>query len=347
MQRICNALADVGYRITLVGRRSTGSAELQQAGFRQKRLPCFFNRGKLSYIEFNCRLFFYLLFKKIDAICAIDLDTIVPCYMISAIKKTKRVYDAHELFTEMKEVISRPAIKQIWMFVEKKMIPKFSNGYTVSESIAEEFKKRYGVSYHVIRNVPLLDNLHERKFSEKKFILYQGAVNEARGLEYLIPAMQFVRYQLLICGDGNMMKQCKQLVSLYSLGEKVVFLGMLPPDKLSEITYRAYIGVNLVENYGLNQYYSLANKFFDYIHAGIPQLTMDFPEYKRVNDKFKIAALISELDAETIAAALNNLLDDDVLYKEISRNCMEARKEYNWNKEKIKLIAFYQHLFSA
>jgi hypothetical protein len=141
MQRICTTLAENGYDITLVGRKMFDSKGPAPKKFRQIRINCWFNKGKIFYFEFNARLSVYLLFKKMDAICAIDLDTIHPCYTISRLKKIPRVYDAHELFTELIEVINRPAIKKVWDAVEKRWLPKFKFGYTVSESIAEEFKK--------------------------------------------------------------------------------------------------------------------------------------------------------------------------------------------------------------
>ena len=121
---------------------------------------------------------------------------------------------------------------------------------------------------------------------------------------------------------------------------------MLTPDQLPAITDNAFLGVNLVENYGLNQYYSLANKFFDYMHACVPQVTMDFPEYRTINEQFCIGILIADLREETIAAALNNLLTNDVLYVEMKANCTKARMVYNWQEEEKKLIAFYKELFS-
>ncbi len=114
--------------------------------------------GWISYFEWNIRLFLFLLFRKMDVICAVDLDTILPCYFISKLKGIKRIYDAHELFTEMKEVISRPWVKKCWLAIERFALPRFEHGYTVSESIAHEFEKRYGVRYEVIRNVPVLEN---------------------------------------------------------------------------------------------------------------------------------------------------------------------------------------------
>ena len=76
-----------------------------------------------------------------DCICAIDLDTILPCYFISRIKKVPRVYDAHELFCEMKEIVSRPAFIGFGKKLKNLQCPDFVNGYTVSKPIADEFRK--------------------------------------------------------------------------------------------------------------------------------------------------------------------------------------------------------------
>lgn len=240
-----------------------------------------------------------------DGICAIDLDTILPCYFISCFKKITRIYDAHEFFSELKEVIIRPGIKKFWKGIEKFAVPRFKNGYTVSESIAEEFKKQYGANYDAIRNVPRLQMFNNFK-PDEQFLLYQGAVNEARGLEYLLPAMQMVDCKLVICGDGNFMEELKKLIKQHNLENKIELKGMLPPEDLMSYTLRAKVGISLLENLGLNQYLSLQNKYFDFINACIPQVSMNFPEYKKLNEKYEVAILIDNLDPKTIAAAINN-----------------------------------------
>jgi len=343
MARICGSLAGAGYRVVLVGRRLKNSPPLTAAGYQQFRLPCLFNKGKLFYAEYNLRLFFFLLFKKMDCVCAIDLDTILPCLFISGIKKIKRVYDAHELFCEMKEIVTRPRIHAFWKKVERFALPKFSDAYTVNQPIADEFYRMYGIRYRVIRNVPLLE---ESPGVEKKdrYILYQGAVNEGRCFETLIPAMKTVNCRLVVCGDGNFMQQAKQLAMDHQVTDKIVFKGNIVPSELRLITANALVGINLVENNGLSFYLSLANKFFDYIHAGIPQLCAGYPAYKEINDQYEVAVLITDMSAENIAAQLNNLLNDGVLYKRLQANCCNARKFYNWQEEEKKLLDFYQHV---
>jgi len=344
MIRICTSLAQNGYDVVLVGRKLSNSVPLATEPFKQKRINCFFKKGKLFYAEYNSRLFFYLLFKKMDCICAIDLDTILPCYFISGIKKTHRIYDAHELFCEMKEIVTRPVIYKIWKQIEQFAVPKFILGYTVNRPIANEFEKMYGIDYAVIRNISLL-----REFSfipkTEKYILYQGAVNEGRSFETLIPAMKNVQCKLLICGDGNFMQQTIQLVKQYHLADKVIFKGKVLPNELRTITEQAYIGITLFEDNGLSNYYSLANRFFDYIHAGIPQLCVDYPAYQEINDRSPVALLIKDISAENIATQLNNLLNDDILYNTLQQNCLKAREIYNWQQEEKKILSFYHQLF--
>ncbi|MEQ1677811.1 MAG: glycosyltransferase, partial [Chitinophagaceae bacterium] len=332
--------------VTLVGRKIPSSLPLAPKKFSQKRIRCWFNKGKWFYAEYNVRLFIYLLFRRMDAICAIDLDTILPCLKISRWKKIPRIYDAHELFTELKEVVTRPRIKKVWDKIERKAVPAFKWGYTVSESIAAEFNKRYGVSYQTIPNTPKLKELETFPATEQ-FILYQGAVNEARGFEYLVPAMQWVNAKLVICGDGNFMLRLKQLILDHQLENKIELKGMLPPDKLWTISRQAYIGMAVAENEGLNQYLALPNKFFDYIHAGLPQITMNFPEYRKINAQYEVAVLIDDLDPKRIATAINNLLENVVLHQRLKENCLKARLELNWQNEEIKLLSFYQSVFAS
>jgi glycosyltransferase involved in cell wall biosynthesis len=352
MQRICISLTHAGYTILLIGRKLDNSVALTEKIFKQKRLRCLFNTGFLFYAEYNLRLFFYLLFKNTDAICAIDLDTILPCYFIAALRGKKRIYDAHELFTEMKEVITRPSVKKVWVRIEKFAVPKFKFGYTVSYSIAEEFKKKYSVAYEVIRNMPVKKEVLKQtqetllSISEEKIILYQGAVNEARGLENLVQAMKQVDAILHIYGDGNLYKKIESLIEKNNLQNKIKLHAQVLPEVLQVITQQAYMGINLVEPIGLNQIYSLANKFFDYIQACVPQLTMNFPEYKKINDTIEVAVLINTVNENEIAAALNLLLNNTNLYNKLQQNCTQARELFNWQQEEKKLISFYKNIFA-
>lgn len=345
MNRICNSLAENGYRVTMVGRKLKSSLPLQQKNFRQKRLRCIFNKGPQFYFEYNIRLFFYLLLKKIDCICAIDLDTILPCLFISKLKNIPRVYDAHEYFTEMKELWTRPKVQKIWRSIEEFSVPKFKYGYAVSEGLAELFNKKYGRNYVTIRNLPTLSPL-DRPTQREKFLVFQGAVNEARGFEYLIPAMKNIPYKLVVCGDGNFMDQLKKLIEENGVQDKIELKGMVLPEDMRPIAQKAAIGLGLAEKEGLNQFHALPNKFTDYMHAGLPQIAMNYPEYQKINSQFKIAILLDSLSVELVTETINKAMNDSDLLAELEQNALKAREIYNWQNEEKKLVAFYKKIFN-
>lgn len=370
MQRICSSVAEIGFEVWLVGRNLATSKTLAPFNFKTKRISCFFKKGFAFYAEYNIRLFFYLLFSKAHCFCAIDLDTIVPVYFVSWLKGSKRVYDAHELFTEQKEIVTRPAVHKFWMAIERFCVPKFKYGYTVNLLIKEELNRRYGVNYGIIRNMPVKveggsdkgegkrDRVEEEQeelgirnqeseIRNQKFLIYQGAVNEGRSFETLIPAMKQVNCTLLICGEGNFFEQTKLLIQQHKLQDKVILKGYVSPAELKKITPKALFGLTLFEKTGLNQYYSLSNRFFDYIMAGIPQVCVGYPEYRAINNEHQIALLIDDVEVQTIANALNKLINDTNLFNQIQQNCIQARTVLNWQNEAIKLKQYWKDLMLA
>lgn len=356
MQKICRSMVAAGYKVELVGRELSKSKPLTAEPFEQTRLSCFFNKGKLFYIEYNIRLFIYLLFTRFDAVCAIDLDTIVPLYYVSKLKGTKRAYDAHEYFTEVPEVIRRPKVQRVWQWVERNYVPKFDLIYTVSPTLAKLFAEHYGKEVGIVMNVPTLRDEGRRTRGEGNtsdnrqpttgnYLLYQGALNEGRGLEHLIEAMQHIDSKLLLAGEGDLSSELRVLVKALNLENKVEFLGYVKPADLREITAKAYIGINLLENKGLSYYYSLSNKFFDYIHARVPQVCIGFPEYAVLNEKYNVALLTQDCSIHEIKAAVQRLLSDKDLYCTLQKNCEVCSRELNWQEEEKKLGAMYEQLF--
>lgn len=345
MQRICGSLQANGYNVKLIGVKRKKSSELSTQIFEQKRISILFEKGFLFYAEYNFRLFFYLFFCKTDAYCAIDLDTIIPNYFASVLRRKKRVYDAHELFTELNEVVNNKKVKLVWDKVESFAVPKFKNGYTVNQFMKDEFERRYKVNYEVVRNIPIYQPTNQPINQLTNQLIYQGAVNFGRGFEQLIPAMKNVNAELHIYGIGNFYKQVEELIAANNLENKVKLFGATLPDELKQITPTAKIGITIFAAKGLNQYYSLANRFFDYIMAGIPQICVNYPEYKILNDEFNIAVMVDDIEIDTLANAINKLLTNEVLYSRLKQNCIVAREKLNWQNEEKKLLNFWKNIF--
>ena len=343
MQRICASLQQAGYEVTLLGRFWPVSQPLKPQMYLQKRMKCFFNKGKLFYLEFNFRLLFFLLRTQQHAYCAIDLDTALPVLLKARLSKKPFIYDAHEYFPEMPEVVRRPLIKKLWEIVERLVVRNTVFGYTVSNSIAYLFEQKYGKRFAVIRNLPVWQPQNPVAL-QAPYILYQGAVNEGRGLESLLIAMQQVNLPLVICGEGDLLPKIKNQVKQLGIADRVIFKGYVMPADLAIITQQALVGVMLLENKGLSYYYSLSNKFFDYVQAGIPQIFTNFPEYQQINEQYNIG-LPTDLDTKCIATSLNKLIFNKALYQELKANCIKAARELNWQQEEKKLLKFYEQIW--
>lgn len=345
MMRICEALAS-RYRVVLVGRRLRNSAPLDPRPYEQVRLACLFTRGKLFYAEINARLFVYLLAHRFDLVCSIDLDTILAGFAASRLKHKALVYDAHEIFTEIPELAARPLVRKVWLAIERFVVPRLEHAYTVNASLAEIFRERYGTRFEIIRNVPPRP-AEQPAARPGRTILYQGVLNVGRGLEALVDALPGLDAELELIGEGDISGALRERVQRLGLDRSVRFAGYVRPAEMPERIRAARLAVNLRERLGLNDYYSLGNKFFDYIHAGVPQITMNFPEYARINAEHEVAVLIDDLSAATIRGAVERLLGDGAFYERLRANCRAASAAYNWERESARLLAFYEAILAG
>lgn len=353
MQRICSSLAAVSYDVELVGRNLPHSKPLNiNYNFKQTRLTCKFNKGKLFYLEFNIRLFLYLLKQYTTAFCAIDLDTLFAVGLVSVLKQKTLVFDSHEHFTEVPEVTNRKITQWIWNTIGKIFIPNAKLCYTVGPQLANILGEVYENKFEVIMNVPSLVDRVDRVDGvdgidkDLSYIFYQGALNESRGLEQAILAMnQVENIQLLLAGEGDLSLQLRELVEKEKLQNKVIFLGYIQPENLKNLTMNAKIGLNLLAPNGLSYYYSLANKYFDYMQAGVPCICANFPEYIAINNKYHCSVLV-DCNIDLIAQSINELLQNKILYETLKNNSLQASINFNWSKEEQKLIGLYKHLFN-
>lgn len=345
MQRHALCLCEAGFDVLLLGRELPHSIPLKQMPFQQFRLKCWFNKGKLFYLEFQIRLFWFLLFKPATILLAVDLDTLLPNFIAARLKGSKLVHDAHEYFVEVPELSNRRVSRFFWDSIGNACIEQCNVAYTVGEELALELSKRYAMPFQTIRNLPLLGNFNHAVQTNNPLpvILYQGALNEGRALEPLIVAMHQLNAILWIVGEGDLSSKLRAMVKAEQLEEKVKFWGFVEPQALKQITLQANIAYNLLEPQGLSYQLSLANKFFDYIHAGVPQLCANFIAYQKINEKFQVALLLNT-QTHAIVSAVDQLLTNKALYQTLKDNCKQAAKVYNLENESVLLRQIYHQL---
>ncbi len=330
------SLTNRGFKVTRLGRQRKSHITKARDGIKLMRL--LFSTGSLFYAEMNIRLLLHLLFAKVDIIYSADLDTLPACRLAAAIRRKTVIFDSHEYYPEIPELKNRPAIKYIWQTIEKLFVPGITTGITVCQSIADIYKDKYGLNFLVIRNIPLEKRINEITHADINAtpftILYQGAINLGRGIEPMIKAMTHLpQCQLVIVGDGDITEDVKKLAKELKLDHRVKFEGKKPFDQLPHYMANAHIGLVLLENMGLNYYYSLPNRLFDFIQAGLPFIAMDFPEMAAIVRKYNVGLCVDNLEPEYLADVIKNIISKPELIMQWRDNMQVAAQELTWENE--------------
>ena len=341
VHRTCTALVDLGYAVLLVGRELPGSLPSQRP-YGTKRMRLLFTRGPFFYAEYNLRLFLVLLFRRCDLLVANDLDTLLPNYLVSALRGKRLVYDSHEYYTEVPELVARPRVRRIWLAIERWIFPKLKTVITVNQSIAEAYGERYGVAVKVVRNIPMkqeagpLPSRHELDLPiDRRILVMQGAgINIQRGAEEAVLAMrELPDYLLLVIGGGDAWPVIGNLVAEHRLADRVRLIGKQPYDRMMAYTRNAGLGLTLDKDTNLNYRFSLPNKLFDYLNAGIPVLATDLPEVARIVRHYDAGVVIPAADPALIAAAVRTLFADPQRVRQVRDNATFAARQLDGKVE--------------
>ncbi len=352
VNRTCGTLTDLGFEVLLVGRRLKKSLPLKPRTYQTHRMKLVFEKGALFYAEYNIRLFLFLLFKKFQILHSNDLDTLLASRLVQKIKGGELVYDSHEYFTEVPELVGRKAQK-VWLFIERLIFPKLKHVFTVNESISNIYNKLYDKDVKIMRNVPISNKFKSSAApksksdlglpSDKKVILLQGAgINVDRGAEEMVEAMQWIDAVFLIVGTGDVIEPLKKRVLELKLSEKVIFTGRVPFEELIGFTQLADVGVTLDKDTNLNYRYSLPNKLFDYFQADLPVIGSNLIEVRKIIDAYGAGIILSNNVPEEMAREINTYIEDEVLFSQSVQNVAKAKLDLVWENEKGILETCYQ-----
>ena len=355
MIRICNTLSDMGHQAILVGRKRKISLALEPKQFNQVRLSCFFEKGFAFYLEYNLRLAIFL-FRNMDKngiIYSVDTDTLAAGGVISWMKKNNQIYDAHEYFTKVPELKDKPVVRFVWSAIENIFIPKADAHITVGDALSKLMSEKWAVSFTSLYNVPYFEGIKEDHHQNEvpvikkvPVIIYVGMLNMGRGLEQMIKSMKHIPGAVLwIVGEGDITVELKKLAEESEACRNIIFKGWKTQNETKALLEQATIGINLLESSSESYYYSLANKFFDYMHAGLPSLNMDFPEYRHIINKYEVGITIDGLSEDNIADAINSLLRNKGKLDQMHTECMKAKQFYNWELEAKKLSDLVMRMF--
>lgn len=348
--KIAEIVSRLGCEITLIGRVSGDCCKTNMVPFRTKRFRMLFKRGFLFYKFFNIRLFFFLLFHKYDLLVANDLDTLFPNFMVSKLKHLPLVYDSHEYFTGVPEIQHRPFVKWVWKSIEKIVFPRLKYVMTVSDSIAVQYETEYGFRPVTVRNcsrstrgIESFSKVELGVSRDHLLLILQGTgINVDRGGEELIDAIgETENVSLFLVGAGDKIDFLKKRVVELNLSDRIKFFPKVPWDELMKITKSADVGISLDRDSNINYRFSLPNKLFDYISAGIPVIAGDLPEVSKIVKENNCGIIIPRVTPEEIAKAIRKLQENPGLLPELKTNAAIASESINWENESVKVTEFY------
>jgi glycosyltransferase involved in cell wall biosynthesis len=259
------------------------------------------------------------------------------------------VYDAHELESHANGLSPFRSLLTRWL--ERIWIAGADKTVTVCTSIADWYGQEYSMERPaVIRNVPeradydvgqstVLRELHGISDDHLLF-LYQGALAPGRGVEDLLKVFSLALHgkHLVLMGYGPLEDE---VLAMAERSSNIHFQPAVPPSEVLHYTASADIGLCLIENTCLSYYYSLPNKLFEYLLAGLPVMVNDMPEQRRIVEKFRCGWVVPASLPEQTALIESIDAGDLARYKSGAAKAAEA---FDWDIEAATLRRVYSAL---
>ena len=224
---------------------------------------------------------------------------------------------------------------------------------------AELLADRYGIETPtVVMNVPprgaSVDARTRRAelglAPDRPVALYLGGVVPQRPLDDLVRSARHLDGCLLVIlgpGDAGYRERLQRLASELGVAERVVFPPPVPPEQVVATAAVADVGLIPFKNSGLNNYYGLPNKIFEYVVAGVPVAASAFPEMSRLIEQHDIGVTFNPDDPTDIARAVAEVITDPERQAELRRNVRRAQRTLNWEVEHTKLLDLASRLLEG
>jgi len=352
VHKVCSSLEQAGWEVLLIGRLRSDSVPLNRS-YATRRLRLWFDKGFAFYAELNVRLFWTLLFVRADAFHANDLDTLLPNFLCARLRRKPLTYDTHEYFLGVPELLNRPRVRAVWAGIERWIFPKLEAVFTVNNSISELYASDYGVRPHVVRNIPLSQTGPMERASRADWglnetdylLINQGTgINVDRGMEELLEALVGVSsdVHLLLVGKGDVLPALKERAEYLGLKQRVHFVPPRSYEAMMQLTRMADLGVSLDKDTNINYRFSLPNKLFDYIRAGLPVLVSDLPEVAKVVRDYSIGSIVQDHRPETLARAIEQMRTQGK--QPYAEALMRASEALHWESEVEPMLERYRAL---
>ena len=355
--RQADALRCAGHEVVLVTSDFGGQLPPVWNDFELRRIPL--DRSislRRTYPLFWLRAARLATAAGADVYHAHDLDALWPSARAAARVGAHLVYDSHELFVEQSSLVHRPGVRGFWRWLERRLIRRVGRVLTVSSAIADSLQRTYGLEQPpvLVRNLPPFrepvagDGLRQALGlvgDREPLVLYQGGFLTGNGLPEQIAAMNRIREgRLVLLGSGPTEESLRGQVAALGLDDRVLFLPRLPFPQLHALTCGADLGLCVIQPTGNSFLWSMPNKLFEYLMAGLPVVAGDTPEIRRVIEETEAGVLVDPGDPGAIAEAIRELLADEPRRRHMAEAARRAAERYCWEREVPRLLQTYGQL---
>jgi glycosyltransferase involved in cell wall biosynthesis len=181
----------------------------------------------------------------------------------------------------------------------------------------------------------------ERKLSTDPRLLFWGRLEEEKGLPELFIALKEVtkkikRVKLTLVGEGNQLKEYKNLVATLGLTEQVEFKGWLDAREIQNLTTQSYLGLfpSRVESFGLSVIEAMA--------AGLPVIAASGGAVPENIKDGVTGALVPVNDSDALAKAIISALENPQYIETLAKVAKKVvRERFSWDKTADSMIDLY------
>jgi glycosyltransferase involved in cell wall biosynthesis len=368
VEKEARTLVAAGYEVVVVAHAGAGLPEREERdGYRIRRVA----RASAAipgvrFFRHAARLRDALLAEHPDVLHAHDSDALRAVGQAAQRAGVPFVYDAHELWLHRpRRGRSRPyqAAARWWYGrVERNLLPQAAAVVTVSEPIARHLEREYALPrVDVVANYPTLDELADGGPSrsirdlpgaggipeDAPIVLYLGGLMAERGLESLVAAMPAVdgNAHLVLLGEGELAPRLREQAEGLGIAGRVHVLAPVPVAQVVAYAASADLGISPTVDAGLNNRYSLPNKLFQYMAAGLPVVASDFPQIRAVVEDSGTGVTVDTADPGRLAAAITGVLARPDRGQGMGRAGREAVIDrFHWGVAEAALLAAYERV---
>jgi len=276
------------------------------------------------------------------------------------------VYDSHELWRHRNVRPDRPVAPWVERGIERAGVRRAAGVITVSPSIATWLQRQYRLprAPTLVRNAPATatnaepaaraearptGSLRQRAGldDDTQVVAYAGRITTARGLEETLAALALMdeRVHLVLLGYGepDYLATLRSHIVTSGLQARVHIVRAVAPQHVPTVLATADLSVVIVRPVCLSYRYSLPNKLFESIHAGVPVVAADLPDLAALVCQYGVGEVVDVCSPVRLAGAMARVLADPERYRQAAS---AAAGEVTWEREAAALVDLYTEVLS-